>query len=313
MCGIAGYLGKFNKAFLENANNVQRHRGPDDCGLWFDENSGVGLAHRRLSIIDVSNNGHQPMTDRDNSSTIIFNGEIYNYRELKENLQQKGHHFKSSSDTEVLLYLYKEYKEKMLEKLNGIFAFAIWDKVERELLICRDGMGVKPLYYVDGDRGFLFASEIKALLFDNYIERQIDSKALHGYLSFLWTPAPRTMLKGVKKLEPGHALIVKENRIKRKWRFYDLPYGRNLLQGDEEEISRELAENISKAVERQLVSDVPVGAFLSGGLDSSAIVAFAIKKYNKGDLNCFTIGLNKSDAASDGFVEDFPYAQKVAD
>ncbi|MCD6274278.1 MAG: asparagine synthase (glutamine-hydrolyzing) [Deltaproteobacteria bacterium] len=312
MCGIVGFSGNFDQALLEHMNAAQTHRGPDDFGIWFDESKSVGMAHRRLSIIDLSHDAGQPMSNVQETITIVFNGEIYNYRELRKELQAKGYAFKNKSDTEVLIHLYDEFGHEMLNKLNGIFAFAIWDRLKEELFIARDGHGVKPLYYVQNNSGFLFASELKAILNDPGIDKALNHQAIHYYLSYLWCPAPHTMLKSVYKLEPGYALVVKGEKIQKKWCFYDLPYGQEVFHSSESEIAVNLAEKIRGAVQRQMVSDVPVGSFLSGGLDSSAVVAFARQMNPDQKLDCFTIGFENSAGKFEGFTEDLPYAQKVA-
>ena len=312
MCGIAGFSGNFDHTLLKQMNKVQAHRGPDDSGIWFDKSKSIGLAHRRLSIIDLSAEAKQPMSNAQKTITIVFNGEIYNYRELRKELQTKGYTFKSKSDTEVLIHLYNECGYKMLDRLNGIFAFAVWDHLKEELFIVRDGLGVKPLYYVQNKNGLIFASELKAIFKDPGLDKSLNHLAIHYYLSYLWCPAPHTMLKAVCKLEPGYALIVKGGKIQKKWCFYDIPYGQELLHSSETEIAKDLAEKIKEAVQRQMISDVPVGAFLSGGLDSSSVVAFAKQMNPDQKLDCFTIGFENSNGNFEGFTEDLPYAQKVA-
>src|SRR5450759_275330 len=241
------------------------HRGPDDSGIHFDEGLGLGLAHRDRSIIDLSELGHQPMWDVSGTAAIVFNGEIYNYRELRRELVDAGHAFRSSSDTEVLLNLYLRDGEAMLGRLNGIFAFALWDSRTRRLFLARDGVGVKPLYYAETREGFLFASELKALLQAPGVDRRLDPAALCRYLTFLWCPAPDTALAAVKKLEPGHAMVVHEGRVARRWRYYDLPNGREEVLGvSEGEAAHSVRASVREAVSRQMVADVPVGAFLSG-------------------------------------------------
>ena len=312
MCGIAGFLGDYDGMLLDRMINSIAHRGPDDSGIWFNESMSVGLAHKRLSIIDLSSDAKQPMANAQETITIVFNGEIYNYMELRKELQKKGYSFNSNSDTEVLIHLYDEFGHEMLNKLNGIFAFAIWDHLKEELFIARDGLGVKPLYYVQNNNGFLFASELKAILKDQGVDKSLNHQAIHYYLSYLWCPAPHTMLKSVLKLEPGYALAVKDGEVKKKWCFYDLPYGQQVFNSSENEIAKNLAEKIKEAVHRQMVSDVPVGAFLSGGLDSSAVVALASQMNSDQELDCFTIGFESSTGKFEGFTEDLPYAQKVA-
>ncbi|MBI3793120.1 MAG: asparagine synthase (glutamine-hydrolyzing) [Nitrospinae bacterium] len=312
MCGIAGFCGFRDEALLREMLASIAHRGPDDEGTWVDNSAAVSLGHRRLSIIDLSSAGHQPMSNEDSSVVIVYNGELYNFREIRARLESKGVRFKSGSDTEVLLRLYVEKGAEMLGELNGIFAFAIWDARKKELFIARDGLGVKPLYYSVSDGGFIFASEMKAILRRKAVDRALNPQAVHAHLSCIWAPSPMTMLKSVHKLEPGHALLVKDCAIIRKWEFYDIPHCSELLKGDEREISTELARRLEKAVERQMMSDVPVGAFLSGGLDSSAVVAFAQKYSNGRKTKCFTIEYDAKSSKEDGFAPDLPYAKLMA-
>lgn len=306
------------------------HRGPDGEGMSFVETPGaplVALGHRRLAIIDLSDSGCQPMTVEPDEGgryqaglTLIFNGEIYNYRELRRELAGAGHTFHSASDSEVLLHLYEEHGLEMLAKLNGMFAFAIHDArpncrppgVERgAVFIARDQLGVKPLYFSETDRGFLFASELKAIVCYSGLSREIDAVALHQTLAYLWTPAARTMLTAVRKLEPGFALIAAGGRVVRKWRHYDVPCRGERDAHTFDESAALLAGHLETAVRRQLVSDVPVGAYLSGGLDSSAIVAMARRAEPGLRLPCFTIGFPE-DVKSHDNTPDLPYARKVA-
>jgi asparagine synthase (glutamine-hydrolysing) len=312
VCGIAGFSGSFDSGLLERMNARQAHRGPDDSGVWFAGEKGIGLAHRRLSIIDVSESGHQPMHDVSGALTIVYNGEIYNYRELRRDLSASGLAFRSQSDTEVLLNLYLRDGPEMVERLNGIFAFALWDRRDDSLFLARDGVGVKPLYYAETARGFLFASEIKALLEDETLSRELDPLAIHGVLTFLWCPAPHTLLRSVRKLPPGHTLRIKEGRIESKRSFYDLPYRGAPGRMTPSNAATRVRESVQQAVERQMVADVPVGAFLSGGLDSSAVAAFAQRAMGSQKLQCFTIGFRDDAFRREGFAEDLPYAQKVA-
>jgi asparagine synthase (glutamine-hydrolysing) len=312
MCGIGGFSGHFEKKLLLRMNELMAHRGPDDEGLWFSEKAEVGLCHRRLSIIDLSPVGHQPMWEEKAGTCIVFNGEIYNFRELRRRLIAEGHSFKSGTDTEVLLRLYVSLGEEMLQELEGMFAFALWDSARNRLFIARDGFGVKPLYYALSPKGFLFSSELKALLAEKSVARDVDFQAVSNYLTYLWCPAPRTMLRSVKKLSPGEAMVVEQGRIVRKWRFYDLPYGKRLFKGSCSDAVEELRGLLSKAVERQMVADVPVGAFLSGGLDSSALCFYARQHAKGGALDCFTIGFRDKAWQREGMAEDLPYAQRVA-
>jgi asparagine synthase (glutamine-hydrolysing) len=312
MCGIAGFSGDFDAALLARMNHAIAHRGPDDTGIASFPEHHVGLAHRRLTIIDLSHRCHQPMIDVTGQVSIIYNGEIYNYRQLRRDLIADGYRFASDCDTEVLLNLYLRDGDKMMERLNGIFAFAIYDSRDGSMLIVRDGVGVKPVYYAETPKGVLFASELKALLQESSIDRSIDHDAVRSHLLYLWSPSPITMLRSVQKLEPGHALRVRRGQIERHWRFYDLPIGEEFIEWPTEDAIVQVRKYLTQAVERQLVSDVPVGAFLSGGVDSSAIVALAQRAMGNERLQCFTIGFNDPRAISEGMADDLPYARRVA-
>lgn len=313
MCGIAGFSGDFDRALLDRMNAALAHRGPDDAGIEVLEGKGLGLAHRRLSIIDLSPRGRQPMWDVTGKVATVYNGELYNYRELRQELVADGYRFNGSSDTEVLLNLYLRDGDKMFSRLNGIFAFAIWDSRSDSLLLARDGLGVKPLYYAEAPGGLLFASEIKALLQEPSIERSLDHQALSHHLLYLWCPSPLTMLRSVKKLEPGHALRVQAGEIVKDWCFYDLPFDQDFFDWPEQDVVVQVRKYITRAVERQLVSDVPVGAFLSGGLDSSSVVALAQRAMGNEKLQCFTIGFRDEAARTEGMAQDLPYARRVAE
>jgi len=312
MCGISGFFGTFEPSLLKIMNHCQSHRGLDDSGILLNKNYGVGLAHRRLSILDLSPLGHQPMWDSTEQVVIVFNGEIYNYKKIKNQLINNGYNFRNNTDTEVLLNLYLHNRETMLRKLNGMFAFAIWDTRSNSLFLARDGIGVKPLYYTTTYRGFIFASELKALLQAETVERSLNIEAIYYYLTYLWCPANQTIIENIKKLEPGHALIVKDGKVQKHWQFYDLPYHQTIEPLSEDEAIQQVRRQLQESVQRQMVADVPVGAFLSGGLDSSSVVAFAKQHTSEQKLQCFTIGLKNADSGSEGFVEDLPYAQKVA-
>ena len=312
MCGISGFWGDFESARLALTAAALVHRGPDDSGLFFDAEASIGLAHRRLSIIDLSPAGHQPMWDVTGRAVIVYNGEIYNYRELRSELEAAGFTFRSNSDTEVILNLYLQAGVDLLPRLNGMFAFAIWDRKTRQLLVARDGQGIKPLYYSETDKGFIFASELKALLLEPAIDRTLDPVAVCQYLTYMYCPAPRTMLSAVKKLEPGTAILLEDRRVVRTWRFYRLPYGAGKVELSTDEAVEAVRETIRTAVHRQMIADVPVGAFLSGGLDSSSVVAFA-SRFSPTRLQCFTIRHRDQDqSGGDGFTEDLGYARKVA-
>lgn len=310
MCGILGYSGRFDPHALERGLDCIAHRGPDDCGVFVDSVARIGLGHRRLAILDLTPLGHQPMVASASGIAIIFNGEIYNFRELRHELEARGYGFRGHSDTEVVLALYIEYGEQMLPMLNGIFAMAVWDPRSSTTLIARDPLGVKPLYYSDLPQGVAYGSEIKGLLHLAPACRELDPAALRRYLTFLWCPGAGTPLKGVRKLDPGTSMLVRDGRIDRVDRWYRLPVFRGVSQDvDQQSAPQGTLQVLRAAVHRQLVADVPVGAFLSGGLDSSAIVALA--REQAPSIRCFTIdtggGLNPGDA------DDLPYARRVAE
>jgi asparagine synthase (glutamine-hydrolysing) len=330
MCGIVGFQGSFHAELLQRMTAAVAHRGPDGEGLVMLQVEGqapTGLGHRRLAIIDLSRAGLQPMTVLPDAGggmrtglTLVFNGEIYNYRELRAELAGAGHRFSTQTDSEVLLHLYERDGLAMLEQLNGIFAFAIHDAreagrptgVERgALFLARDQLGVKPLYYAETQAGFLFGSEIKALICDPGLSRTIDPLALHYLLAYLWTPAPRTMLAGVRKLEPGAAILVHRGEVRRHWLYYALPYDGTADGRPAAAVAEELGERVASAVRRQLVADVPVGAFLSGGLDSSAVVAMMRREWPDRRITCFSIGFADG-VDTEGNPADLPYARRVA-
>jgi asparagine synthase (glutamine-hydrolysing) len=311
MCGICGYVGDHRPELLEAMCARMVHRGPDDQGVWFDERAEVGLGHRRLSIIDTSPAGHQPMPNADETIWLSYNGEIYNFLEHRKDLESKGYRFRGNSDSEVLLYLYEEYGIEFLKKLNGIFALAIWDGKKRRLLLARDHVGIKPLYYWQDGPRLYFASEIKALLEVPGIPREIDPHTIPIFLSFLFVPGAETMFKGIRKLEPGQYLAWEEGKIEiRDW--FEIAYEPDRSLSEEEWIER-LEATFTQATRSQMVSDVPLGAFLSGGLDSSAIVSSMRRAYPDREISCYTMAYDPKDLQRERIVDDFPYAQKVAD
>jgi asparagine synthase (glutamine-hydrolysing) len=309
MCGIVGVSGQFDAAALRGSFAGIAHRGPDDSGFFEDAEHGVGFAHARLSILDLSPLGHQPMASDDGRVVIAYNGEIYNFRALRAQLEAAGHRFRSESDTEVLLQLYLAEGEAMLPRLNGIFAFAIWDARVRSMLVARDALGIKPLYYSASDDRFAFASEIKALRHFVDDMEALDHAALHRYLTFLWCPGEGTPAAAVRKLAPGEALWVRDGRIQRRFTWYRAPVAsaRTPRLGEADAL-RGTVSHLRAAVHRQMVADVPVGAFLSGGLDSSSVVAFA-REVNP-NIRCFTIEAKGAQDA--GFTDDLPYARRMA-
>ncbi len=309
MCGITGILafnevGRFNMINLARATAALEKRGPDHQGMYTEYFAGIG--HRRLSIIDTSADGNQPMKDETGRFCIVFNGEIYNYQKLGEELVNQGINLRSKSDTEVLLNLYIREKERCLEKLNGFFAFAIYDKEENSLFIARDRMGIKPLLYYQDEDKVIFASEMKSLL--SYgIEKSIDHTSLYQYLQFNYIPAPNTIFGSVKKLMPGHYLKIKDRAVSIN-QYYQIPYHKDHLNPDKlnyEQQKARLIELLDDSVKRRLVSDVPLGAFLSGGIDSSVITALAAR--HRDHLNTFSIGYR-----DEPFFDETKYANAVA-
>jgi asparagine synthase (glutamine-hydrolysing) len=254
------------------------HRGPDDAGEWWSASGKVGLAHRRLAIIDISPGGHQPMHDAAGELVIVFNGEIYNFEELRAELASKGHVFRSRSDTEVVLSAYREWGSSCLAKLEGMFALAIYDARVPQLLLARDRAGEKPLFYAEVDGAVRFASEIKGLLADNTLRRDVDWTSLHHYLEQGFTPPDRSVLREVKKLRPAHALLFDIGGGKsRQWRYWEEPYFDSSAVRNEQDLVDELESLLARSVSRQLVADVPIGVLLSGGVDSSLITALAVR------------------------------------
>jgi asparagine synthase (glutamine-hydrolysing) len=310
MCGLTGFLGPFPPERIYAMNSLVSHRGPDDEGYWIDGEAGVALGHRRLAIIDLRPEARQPMTNEDGSIQLVFNGEIYNYRELRRELEEKGHRFHSLSDTETIIHLYEEEGYDSIKRLNGIFAIALWDARARRLLLARDHLGIKPLYYSELKDGIAFASELKSLLVFPEISRELDPQAIHQHLSYIWSTAPHTMLRSVKKLEPGYYIVAGQDGIISHESFYDLPYDGSRTNGAPAEHQERIRELVAQAVSRQMVSDVPVGAFLSGGLDSSSVVAM-MRRATSDRIRCYSIGFGDDDRP-DANPLDLPFARIVA-
>lgn len=310
MCGIAGFLGPWSETLLQSMGAMLAHRGPDGDGSFFDADTGVGLAHRRLSIIDLSDAAAQPMASPEGRYVISFNGEIYNYRELRRTLEAAGVTFHSESDTEVLLHLYMREGPACVDKLSGIFAFAVWDSMERRLFLARDHVGVKPLYYAAPAKGFLFASELKALTLCPDVARDIDEMAVADHLGFVWTAGEATMLRAVRKLRPGCTLTVDANGV-RHGRFYRAPVagGVDAAQNHGPDALRALIDDVVRA---QMVADVDVGALLSGGVDSSAIVAAMCRAAEPSRITTFCAAVTKPDSGTDNFGDDQAHARAVA-
>jgi len=305
MCGICGIVfaeraGRPEKATLERMAARMRHRGPDEQGFYVAE--GVGLGHARLSIIDLEG-GTQPLFNETGEIAVVYNGEIYNFLELREQLEARGHTFATRTDTEVIVHLYEEFGDECIERLRGMFAFALYDRRNHRLLAARDRLGKKPFYYALRGGRLVFASELKALVVHPEISREIAPLALDEYLTFQYVPSPRTILRCVEKLAPAHALVFEKGTL-RTWRYWrPLYFPKRRVSADE--AGREALEKIDDAVRCRLVSDVPLGCFLSGGIDSSIIVAM-MRRHVTGTLRTFSIGFREA-----GF-DEIPYARAVA-
>jgi asparagine synthase (glutamine-hydrolysing) len=310
MCGITGYLDRFKKVEEQSIRNMCSrilHRGPDDEGIYCRDNLGIGM--RRLSIIDIEG-GHQPIANEDETLRIVFNGEIYNYRELYNELEKDGHAFRTRSDTEVIVHLYEKYGVRCVDRLNGMFAFAVLDDRNKCIFIARDRMGIKPLYYSLSDKKFLFASEIKSLLVDNGIEKNLNIAAIWDYLSFRYVPEPDTIWKGIYKLPPAHWMKFDITTWRMNMRrYWDIPYQRdntkNKAKSDNDYL-REFSELFEDSVSRHLQADVPVGILLSGGLDSSAVLS-AVNRVHNGKIYSFSIGFEDG-----GEFSELEYARIAA-
>jgi asparagine synthase (glutamine-hydrolysing) len=304
MCGIAGQI-TFDNSPVRRGRIVAmgarlQHRGPDDAGIYV--HGGVGLAHQRLSILDLSAAGHQPMSNEDGTVWIVFNGEIYNFQELRTNLCER-HVFRSRTDTEVIIHLYEEFGLDCIAMLRGMFAFAIWDSKARRFVLARDRVGKKPLYYSQNQDGLTFASELKALLV-GASPRAIDPTALHHYLTFQYVPAPWAIFQGVRKLKPGHMLICEDGRLTER-AYWRLSYCKTARARSEGEYREQFLALLRESTRLRLVSDVPLGAFLSGGMDSSAVVAL-MSQLTTQPVKTFSIGF-KEDR-----YNELPYARQVA-
>jgi asparagine synthase (glutamine-hydrolysing) len=309
MCGIAGMTCPVDLAAIDRMLEAVLHRGPDDGGAFVSADGAVGLGSRRLSIIDLSPAGHMPMISDDGRVAVAYNGEIYNYQALREQLVAAGHHFHSLTDTEVLVHGYEEWGADLFARLNGIFALALWDNAQRRLLLARDRFGVKPLYHtVDGRGRLWFASEVKSLIAGGYEFASIDPMAIHKYLAFLWVPGPRTMFPGVEKLPPGHWAEWQDGALElhRYWTPVFQP--QPMTKAD---AAAELRSILESTVSRQLIADVPVGVFLSGGLDSTALAALATKVSGR-PASCFTIAFRSEDSALEQSSDDSRYARLAA-
>jgi asparagine synthase (glutamine-hydrolysing) len=311
MCGIVGVYRRqgapLDRATVAELRDTMTHRGPDDQGLWIREPAeDVAFGHRRLAIVDLSDAGRQPMANEDGSVVVAFNGEIYNHALLRPELERRGHHFRSRCDTEVLVHLYEEFGAQLVDRLVGMFAFAIWDERRQQLLLARDRLGIKPLYYHDDGETFAFASEIKALL-PLLKRREVDPVALAHYLTFVAVPPPRTLFAGVSKLAPAETLVVARGGVEGPERYWDPLENRVRLDVDELDWAAELRFRLERSIERRMMSDVPVGVFLSGGVDSSTNVALMSRLVDH-PINTFSIGFREAEQ-----FNEFHWARRIAE
>ncbi len=304
MCGITGLVNEdprrsVDRQDLKKMCNTLVHRGPDDEGFYIEGN--VGLAIRRLSVIDLVT-GHQPISNGDGSIWIVFNGEVYNFPELRRELEQKGHEFSTRTDTETIVHSYEEWGDDCVNRLNGMFAFAIWDRPNRKLLLARDRLGIKPLYYYQDDRCLVFGSELKAILQCDKVPRALDHEALDAFLTYEYVPAPMSMFKGIRKLPAGHLLVLQDGKasIRQYWDARPEP-----MEGTEDELGESLYDLLKDAVRMRLMSDVPLGMFLSGGVDSSIIVCMMSEVMDR-PVQTFSIGFD------DPSYNELSYARVVA-
>ena len=307
MCGIAGKF-YFNKEkavepdLIKEMTKAIAHRGPDNEGYYINKN--IGLGHRRLSIIDLSESGNQPMSDNEKRIWMVFNGEIYNFLELRKELEKDGVSFSSKSDTEVIIYLYKKYGASCLKYLRGMFAFAIWDENKQQLFLARDRIGKKPLKYFFDNNCFIFSSELKAIIKDKAVKKEVDFGAIDEYLTYQYVPQPKTGFKNIYKLEPAHYLIVDKNGKIKKERYWQLDFSQK-LDLTKDEWQEKITNKLQESVKLRLMSDVPLGAHLSGGVDSSLIVALMARE-SKNRIKTFSIGFKEDD------YNELPFAKMVA-
>jgi asparagine synthase (glutamine-hydrolysing) len=321
MCGIAGIVSLNPDKLIGPMLESVEHRGRDDQGVWISESiDDTGrracLGHRRLAIIDTSAAGHQPMLSGDGRYVLTFNGEIYNYRELREQLRGAGHGFHTESDAEVLLAAFAEWGTGCVNRLNGMFAFAVWDNKERTLTLVRDHVGIKPLYYAlvqataDKPASFIFASEIKAIIASGLVKPELNPEALHQFLTFLWSPDPNTLFAGIKTVPPAHFLQFKENEPQvTEW--WDVSFT-HIEEGHNEAWWRERTlETLDRVVKMEMVADVPLGSFLSGGIDSSGIVAMMERHRDGRPVSTYTVGMTAGDLRYDIIPDDVRWARRV--
>jgi asparagine synthase (glutamine-hydrolysing) len=325
MCGIAGLVTQDPEARIAAMLKAVEHRGRDDEGVWSSpaikgEGKRVCFGHRRLSIIDTSSAGHQPMLSHDGRLVVILNGEIYNYRELREQLSNKGHNFQTQTDTEVLLAAWAEWGEDSLNRLNGMFAFALWDDREQTLFLVRDRVGIKPLYYahfenksgrdVRAPSALVFASEVKSVLASGLVKAELDTEALHQFLTFLWAPDPNTLFRGIKTVPPGHLVVWRDDELTvRQW--WDISFDAIEEGRSDAWWQDQVLETLDRVVKLEMVADVPLGSFLSGGVDSSSIVAMMKRHSNGRPVGTYTIGIEAEDLRYDIIPDDVEWARRV--
>ncbi|HEX8719260.1 MAG TPA: asparagine synthase (glutamine-hydrolyzing), partial [Pyrinomonadaceae bacterium] len=322
MCGIAGLISVNPERRVGAMLKSIEHRGYDDEGVWTSPSvDGEGrracLAHRRLAIIDTSSAGHQPMPSAGGRFTVTFNGEIYNYRELKKRLEGLGHEFRTDTDTEVMLEAFAEWGvEGALPHLNGMFAFAVWDEVEQTLTLARDRLGIKPLFYAEAETeegaSFVFASEAKGVLASGLVRPGLDLEGLNQQLTFLWTPDPHTLFEGIRRLPPAHVLTWRDGALTaREW--WDVSFD-EVEEGRSEAWWRgRLSETLERVVGMEMVADVPLGSFLSGGVDSSVVTALMAKRGGGRRVSTYTVGIEEEDLRFDIIPSDVPWARRVGE
>jgi asparagine synthase (glutamine-hydrolysing) len=308
MCGICGKLmlgseATVSPSLVKAMADTIKHRGPDDEGYYVS--GPIGLGFRRLAIIDLQS-GHQPLSNEDGTIWIVFNGEIYNYQELRTFLLGKGHVLKTQSDTEVIVHMYEEFGPECLEKLRGMFAFAIWDQNAKSLFLARDRVGIKPLYYSLSDSSLIFASEIKAILADPSVDRQVLPELIDRFLTFGYVPGEETLLRGIHKLAPGHYLLIRDGKSKIR-RYWDLDFPEPSLSRSIQDAESDLLSLLAKTVDLHMIADVPVGVLLSGGVDSTGVLSFAVHATDK-KVSSFTVGFSGG-----GVADERPYARLAAE
>jgi asparagine synthase (glutamine-hydrolysing) len=307
MCGISGivsFTGYITKDIINSLNDTLSHRGPDNGGYYINSDKTVSIAQRRLSIIDLSESANQPICNEQGNIWLVYNGEIYNFQEIKNELQRLGHVFKSNSDSEIIVHGYEEWGQRILNKLRGMFAFAIWDEKKNELFAARDHTGIKPFNYYFDKNKFIFASELKAIFEHKGINKEIDETAVYDYFTYNYIPTPKTILKNAFKLPPGHFLVLKEEKLTIT-EYWDVDFTKT-IKIDEDKAIELLKNKIEECVAINLISDLPIGVFLSGGLDSGTVATFASEHY-KGKLDSFSLGY-------ENYTNDErPYAKIIAD